>query len=107
MGEGDYLYRKTVSVFNCAMSFLPLYMMRCNFLAIYVNYKEILGKHRTIVAVEKGMKETVETPENGHLSFTDDDNAMAIMFQRPQQRTICNLLQRGRPRPTAPMTCEC
>ncbi|CAI5735661.1 unnamed protein product [Peronospora destructor] len=33
------------------------------------------------------MKEPVETPKHGHLSFTDDENAMAIMFNSGTSET--------------------
>ncbi|RQM13374.1 hypothetical protein DD237_006666 [Peronospora effusa] len=86
-GEGDYFYNKTVRVSDLSVRFSSLYMMRCNYTAIYYNYEEITGKHKTIAKVETGMKEPAETPKHGHLSFTDDEKAMAIMFNSGTSKT--------------------
>ncbi|CAI5729725.1 unnamed protein product [Peronospora farinosa] len=86
-GKGDYLYNKTVRVSDLSVRFSSLYMMRCNYTAIYYNYEEMSGKHKAIAKVEARMKEPPETPKHGHLSFTDDEKAMAIMFNSGTSKT--------------------
>ena len=86
-GENDYLQVKKVREFENSVIFLPLYMMRCNYTAIYFNYEKTSGKHRAIAKVETGMKEPMETPKHGHLSFTDDEKAMATMFNSGTSKT--------------------
>ncbi|RMX63691.1 hypothetical protein DD238_006494 [Peronospora effusa] len=85
--EGDYFYNKTVRVSDLSVRFSSLYMMRCNYTAIYYYYEEMSGKHRAIAKVEARMKEPAETPKHGHLSFTDDEKAMAIMFNSGTSKT--------------------
>lgn len=82
-GEGDYLMKKGVKDTDAtdhSVRFSELYMMRCNYTAVYFNYEETSGKFKAIAMVEAGMKEPFETPKHGHLSLTDDYTAMAILF---------------------------
>lgn len=62
-------------------------MLRCNYTAVYFNYQENSGKFMGIAKVEVGMKEPFDTPKHGHLSLTDDDTAMAIMFNTASSKT--------------------
>ncbi|KAL4140320.1 hypothetical protein PRNP1_014605 [Phytophthora ramorum] len=82
-GEGDYLLKKSVKETDAdehSVRFEELYMMRCNYTAVYFNYQEGNGKYKAIAKIAVGMKEPFEAPKHGHLSLTDDETAMAIMF---------------------------
>ncbi|KAE9109456.1 hypothetical protein PF007_g12232 [Phytophthora fragariae] len=89
-GEGDYLLKKGVKETDAddhSVRFSELYMLRCNYTAVYFNYQEDTGKFKAIAKVEAGMKEPFETPKHGHLSLTDDETAMAVMFNTASSKT--------------------
>ncbi|TDH69140.1 hypothetical protein CCR75_009376 [Bremia lactucae] len=72
---------------NHSIRFYNLYMLRCNYTVIYFNYDKQTNMASPIAKLEVGMKEPFETPKHGHLSLTDDDNAMAIMFNSGSKKT--------------------
>ncbi|KAG6595882.1 putative calcineurin-like phosphoesterase [Phytophthora cinnamomi] len=89
-GEGDYLLKKGVKETDAddhSVRFSELYMLRCNYTAVYFNYQEDSGKYKAIAKVEAGMKEPFVTPKHGHLSLTDDETAMAVMFNTASSKT--------------------
>ncbi|KAG7387835.1 hypothetical protein PHYPSEUDO_013606 [Phytophthora pseudosyringae] len=82
-GDGDYILKKGVKDTDAndhSVRFSELYMMRCNYTAKYFNYDEKTGKFQAIAKVEAAMKEPFETPKHGHLSLTDEETAMAVLF---------------------------
>ncbi|KAI9996581.1 hypothetical protein PInf_014313 [Phytophthora infestans] len=89
-GDGDYLLKKGVKDTDAndhSVRFSELYMMRCNYIAVYFNYDEKTDKFKRIAKVEAGMKEPFETPKHGHLSLTDDETSMAILFNSGSSKT--------------------
>jgi len=89
-GEGDYLLKKGVQDTDAddhSVRFEELFMLRCNYTAVYFQYQEKTGKHNPVARVEVSMKEPIETPKHGHLSLTDDETAMAVMFNSGSSKT--------------------
>ncbi|POM67510.1 Calcineurin-like phosphoesterase [Phytophthora palmivora] len=89
-GDGDYLLKKGVKDSDAtdhSVRFSELYMMRCNYTAVYFNYDEKSDKFKAIAKVQAAMKEPIETPKHGHLSLTDDETAMAILFNSGTSKT--------------------
>lgn len=89
-GHDDYLMKKDVVETDAndhSVRFSDLYMLRCNYTAVYFNYDEMMDKYKPIAKVEAGMKERFETPKHGHLSLTDSESAIAIMFNSGSSKT--------------------
>ncbi|CAH0515206.1 unnamed protein product [Peronospora belbahrii] len=90
MGRDDYLFKEVVGESDTSdhsVTFTGLHTMRCNYTAIYYNYKEELYEFEPIAKIEIPMKEPIETPKQGHLSLTDDETAMAILFNSGTSKT--------------------
>ena len=82
-GDEDFLMKRRPSESNetdHSVRFSGLYMLRCNYTAIYYTYDEQRDSFRALAKVEVGMAEPFETPKHGHLSLTNDETAMAILF---------------------------
>ncbi|KAL8004924.1 hypothetical protein Plhal703r1_c09g0049741 [Plasmopara halstedii] len=89
-GDDDFLKKKSLKETDAndhSIRFSDLYMLRCNYTAVYFNFDTKTDKFKPIAKVEVGMKERFETPKHGHLSLTDDDSAMAIMFNSGSSKT--------------------
>ncbi|RLN57808.1 hypothetical protein BBJ29_004765 [Phytophthora kernoviae] len=90
LSENDYFRKSGVNdrgSTDTSVRFSELYMMRCNYTAVYFNYRSSSGSYKAIGRVEAGMKEPWDTPKHGHISLTDDETGMAVMFNSASTKT--------------------
>ncbi|DAZ94411.1 TPA: LOW QUALITY PROTEIN: hypothetical protein N0F65_003440 [Lagenidium giganteum] len=87
--DGDFLVRKNVTDVDAqanSVRFAGLYMMRCNYTALYFSYQPQQRTHSVVASIEIGMRESFNTPKHGHLALTTKSDAMAIMFNSASKR---------------------
>jgi len=63
-----------------SIRFEDLHMLRCEYKILYQNYVESAHTFRTLGEITVPMKESINTPKHGHLSFSSNEREMVLMF---------------------------
>ncbi|RLN97090.1 hypothetical protein BBJ28_00003323 [Nothophytophthora sp. Chile5] len=90
LGDHDYFRLKSVTEIDASdnsVRFSELYMMRCNYTAVYFSYQLNSSSFKAIARIEVGMRESFATPKHGHLSLTTEASEMVIMFNSASSKT--------------------
>ncbi|KAG7387325.1 hypothetical protein PHYBOEH_008274 [Phytophthora boehmeriae] len=89
-GENDYFRKAGVKDWgstDTSVRFSELYMMRCNYTVVYFHYQAASGLYKAIAKVEAGMRESFDAPKHGHISLSEDETGMTVMFNSASTKT--------------------